>query len=174
MPGGGPHRVDPAPPSQPRTPASIPTAGRQASHRLMIGPPPNPAVRQNGVSPEQSVFAKHSTQAFLAVSQIGVPPSIGHCVLVVQPGLHTPARQTGPAAEVAQSLSAMHSTQPWLASSQRRRVPASPALQSVVLTHCTHCRVVMSQTGRRPDPPASAAHSWLLVHPTHAPVAVSQ
>ncbi len=174
IPGGGAHRVEPAPPSQPRTPASMAAGGRQASHRLMTGAPPKPAVRQNGVAPGQSVLARHSTQAFVTVSQMGVPPSIGHCAFVVQPGLHAPARQTGPAAEVVQSLSAMHSTQRLVVSLQRRCGPASPALQLVVLTHCTHCWVVMSQTGRRMGPPASGAHSWSLVHPTHAPVAVSQ
>ncbi len=133
---------------------------------------PNPVVRQKGVAPEQSVFARHSTQAFLIVSQTGAPASAGHCALVAHPGPHIPPRQTGPAAEPVQSLFAMHSTQRFNVS--QRRAPPSPALQSLPVTHCTHCIVVMSQTGRRMGPPASGMHCAELVHSTHAPVVVSQ
>jgi hypothetical protein len=173
MSGGGAHRVDPAPPSQPLSPPSAPNGGRHASHRLVFGPA-NGVVRQNGASPEQSVSAMHATHAFLAVSQMGSPASNGHCVLVVHPGLHAPPRHTGPAAEDAQSLSAMHSTQRFAAVSQRRCAPPSPALQSLVAVHWTHWLVVMSHTGRRSGPPASGEQSELPVQPTHAPVAGSQ
>jgi hypothetical protein len=174
MPGGAAHRVEPAPPSHPWRPASVPKAGgRHASHRLVFGPP-IAVTRQSGASPRQSELARHSTQAFRIVSQIGAPPSAGHSILVAHPGLHAPPRQTGPAAEVAQSLSAMHSTQRLTVVSQRRCAPPSPALQSPPVKHCTHCCVVMSQTGRRMGPPASGMQSESPVHPTHAPVAMSQ
>ena len=170
MPGGGPHRFDPAPPSQPSRPASGPgPAGRQASHRLAS--PPRRTL-QNGVATGQSAEARHSTHAFLIVSQTGAPPSLEHCASVVHPGVQRFARQTGPAAEVAQSVSAMHSTQRFVAVSHSG-APASAPPQSAPVTHCTHCWVVISHTGRRSGPPASGMQSADVEQPTHAPVATS-
>jgi hypothetical protein len=171
MPGGAAHRIEPAPPSQPMAPASVAIgAGRHASHRNEFAPP-NPVSRQNGVAPLQSAFATHSTHAFLVVLQTVAPPSAAQPALVRHPGVQAPARQMGPAAELAQSLFAAHSTQRFIVS--QTRAPPSRALQSVAVRHWTQRWVVMSQTGRGPPPP-SGVQSDAVEHPTHAPVARSQ
>jgi hypothetical protein len=122
-------------------PASL--AGMAGTHCTQRRPPPpNRAMAQMGVAPEQSVFAAHCTQVAVAMSQIEAPPSV-HWELLVQPAPQVPKRQMG-AAAVVQLAFVRHATHVRVAVLQSG-VAVAP--QSVLDWHCTHCFVVGSHMG---------------------------
>ena len=155
------------PPSHPATPASVSFGGKHCWQRFSRGPADAPAVSQNGAAVVQSAFDKHSTHWLFVRLHFMAPASV-HEVSLRHPVPHVwlPVWQTGPAAEVAQSLLVLHATQLLVVVSQTGvEVPA----QSALLKHSTHRRVVgshcLSETGQSVPPTRQ---------PTHAPEVVSQ
>lgn len=127
-------------------------------------------MSQYGVVAVQSAPVRHSTQALFVVLQRGaaasVPaiPASAHWESLTHPGAHAcvASRHTGPAIDVAQSAFARHPTQVLFVVSQSG---VTVPMQSVFVTHCTHCCDVGSQTGAailQSAPPTR--------QPTHAPV----
>jgi hypothetical protein len=84
----------------------------------------------------------------------------------VQPARHryVPGSHTG--AAVPQSAFDRQATQVWFEARQR----GAFAGQSVLLRHCTHCSLLVSQ---RVPPAAPPAQSELILQPMQAPVLVS-
>jgi hypothetical protein len=121
-------------------------------------------VSQIGVGLEQFELSTHSTQMFVARSHVIAPGTV-HCALLTQPGAHVwvPLRHTG-VDGVVQSAFTRQDTHMLVAVSQRAVVPEQLASD----THWTHCFVVGSQAG------VSVGQSVDVLHPTQAPVAVSQ
>jgi hypothetical protein len=84
----------------------------------------------------------------------------------VQPARHRYAPGSHIGAAVPQSAFDRQATQVWFEARQRGAL----AGQSVLLRHCTHCSLLVSQMAPPPPPPAQ---SELILQPMQAPVPVS-
>jgi len=136
-------------------------AGRVASAAAHSAPLVHPAhvfvaVLQIGVVSEQLALVRHWTHLFVVVSQTGVAPE--HVVLSVHWTQAPVAAHAGLVASAALHCAAVvQAPQVWLL--QIGVVPE----QLVLVKHCTHLFVAVSQTGVAPE------HVELSVHWTQVP-----